>query len=78
MCLKTLDEGRCVGHRHRAVKRYRQQLVRCHGESVSVHAVMEGADGEVQEVQLPVSQTLPENYGLKQKTIMFRESEKDS
>lgn len=63
MCLKTLDESGRVGHRHGAVIRYRQQLVRRHGESVSVHTVMKGADREVQEVQLPVSQTLPENYG---------------
>lgn len=63
MCLKTLEEGRGVGDRHRAVVRYRQQLVRRHGEPVLVDTVMKGADGEVQEVQLPVCQTLPENYG---------------
>ena len=62
MRLKTLDEGGGVCDRHGAVVRDRQQLVGRHGESVSVAAVMEGADGELQEVQLPVGQTLPENY----------------
>ncbi len=50
MCLKTSDEGRGMGDRHRAIIRDRQQLVCCHGKSVSVAGVMEGADREVQEV----------------------------
>lgn len=62
MRLKTLDEGRRVGDRHRAIVRDGQQLVGSHRESVSVATVTEGTDREVQEVQLPVSQTLPENY----------------
>lgn len=69
MRLETLDEGGGVSDGHRAVVRDGQQLVRRHGESVSVAAVMERADGEVQEVQLPVGQTLPENYETKNKHI---------
>jgi len=46
---------------HGAVVRDAQQLVRRHGETLSVAAVMKGADGEVQEVQLPVGQTLLQN-----------------
>lgn len=62
---KTLEEGRCVGDGHRAVVRDGQQFVSSHGESVSVGTVTDGTDGEVEEVQLPVSQTLPENYDHK-------------
>lgn len=64
---KTLDEGRGVGDGHRAVVRDRQQLVCRHGESISVAVVMERAYREVQEVQLPIGQTLPEHCGSKQK-----------
>lgn len=63
MCLKTLYDGGGVGDRHWAVVRDRQQLVCRHGKSVLVAAVMKGTDGKGEKVQLPVSQTLPENYG---------------
>ena len=54
-----------MGDGHRAVVRDGQQFVSSHGESVSVGTVTDGTDGEVEEVQLPVSQTLPENYDHK-------------
>lgn len=63
MFLQTLDEGRSVGDWHGAIIRDRQQLICGHGESVSVLMVTEGADRKVQEVQLSVSQALPEDYG---------------
>lgn len=59
--IKTLDEGCGVGDGHRAVERDGQQFICCHGVSVPVNAVMEGAHGEVQEVQLFLGQTLPKN-----------------
>lgn len=58
---EALYEGGSVGDGHRAVIRDGQQLVRRHGESVAVATVTEGADGEVQEVELLVCQSLPEN-----------------
>lgn len=57
----TPEEGGGVRDGHGAVVRDAQQLVRRHGETLSVAAVMKGADGEVQEVQLPVGQTLLQN-----------------
>lgn len=65
---ETLDEGGGVSDGHRAVVRDGQQLVRRHGKSVSVATVMERADGEVEEVQLPVGQALPENYNTQNHT----------
>lgn len=50
-----------MGDGHRAVVGDGQQLVRRHGESVAVATVTEGADGEVQEVELLVGQSLSEN-----------------
>lgn len=50
-----------MGDGHGAVVGDGQQLVRRHGDPLAVLAVMEGADGEVQEVQLSVRQTLPED-----------------
>lgn len=58
---KTLDEGGRVGHRHGAVEWYGQQLVCGHGNAVWVDAVVKGAVGQAQKVQLSVSQMFPEN-----------------
>lgn len=48
---------------HGAVVRDGQQLVRGHGESVSVDTVTQGAEREVQEVQFSLRQTLPQHWG---------------
>lgn len=54
---KTLDEGRREGHRHGAVVRDGEQLIRRHGDPVSG-----GAAGQAEDVQLSVSQMFPENW----------------
>lgn len=59
----TLNEGRCVGHRHRAIIWYGEQLICRHGDSVLVDTVITGAVRQAQKVQLSVSQMFPENYG---------------
>lgn len=59
---KTLNEGRRVGHRHRAIIWYREQLIRCHGDSVLVDTVKMGVIRQAQEVELSVRQVFPENY----------------
>lgn len=51
-----------MGDRQGAVTRDGKQLVSCHGESVTVTMVMERADRESQEVQLPVAEPLTENW----------------
>lgn len=60
---KTLNEGRRVGHRHRAIIWYREQLIRCHGDSVLVDTLKMGVARQAQEVQLSVCQMFPEHYG---------------
>lgn len=59
---KTLNEGRRVGHRHRAIIWYREQLICCHGDSVLVDTVKMGVIRQAQEVELSVRQVFPENY----------------
>lgn len=61
MSPSTLEEGRGVRDGHGAVVRDGQQLIRGHGESVSVDTVAEGAERKVQEVQLSLCQTLPQH-----------------
>lgn len=60
---KTLNEGRRVGHRHRAIIWNRKQLICCHGDSVLVDTLKMGVVRQAQEVQLSVRQMFPENYG---------------
>lgn len=60
-----MEEGRGVRDGHGAVVRDGQQLVRGHGESVSVDAVTQGAEREIQEVQFSLRQTLPKHWGVK-------------
>lgn len=63
----SLYEGRGVGDRHGAIVGDGQQFICCHGEPVVVAMVTESAHRKVEEVQLPVCQTLPENISVPQR-----------
>lgn len=65
---EPLEEGRGVRDGHGAVERDGQQLVRGHGESVSVDAVTQGAEREIQEVQFSLRQTLPQHIFVSKRT----------
>lgn len=72
---RTSNEGRRVSDGHRAVAGDGQQLLCRHGDAVAVQTVMEGADGEAEEVQLPVGQTLTEDCRPQHQPIRTQEAQ---